>query len=565
MSGIQLFVKGTAALINVFTVLYILTFVQNYREDRTWGKWVLTGYAILFQTFYNQEVTGPIRMIAILAVIDMAVVFLILAAVTENAFSNFLMYEFYLGVSNVTYTALCMFFQRVTGEKIQVFRIGSSVGSQYWEFMVLFLMLSWGMAALCCKYGVFEKIRMKVIEALFVFQLFLIGLVIALDMKNMQLNLITDVVFFGMCAQMLFTYYGFLWSRRAKEKYENKVLQASLREQSRYYQEYYQFQELIKRMRHDLANHVEVIDRMEKSGEKTKAARYRTQLDMAFESTIDAVVRVSQEIAGDCTENSRKERIIRNASLLACMLSFIFLTALIISGRYLVWICIFTVVMLFLASVYVLLLYLEKQTEPENAWIRQQLSHWESGQQDFQRQVEEVREIQRWLSQRKEGEGYEKELLEQCDSVMYEVITGNFPVDAMLHAKLEQCRRFNIRTDIQVFVPRESQMEDIHTVGLLGNLLDNAIEACLKGPESERYIYLRTAVQANFWKIRIDNYAEIEEYSPAGHHFATTKEDKNKHGLGMKVVRSMVGRYDGVLQTEEEKHKFSAKVMVKIY
>ena len=72
-------------------------------------------------------------------------------------------------------------------------------------------------------------------------------------------------------------------------------------------------------------------------------------------------------------------------------------------------------------------------------------------------------------------------------------------------------------------------------------------------------------MQANFWEIRIDNYTENEGYSSIENHFATTKEDKENHGLGMKIVRSMVERYDGVLQVEEKDHMFSVTVMVKIY
>lgn len=550
------------ALINVLISLYLFAYIENYRENRRWGRRVTAGYIALFQIFCNQGTVTHISLTATLIIADTVVMFLLLTAFTWDGFRNFLLYKFYDGISNVVYRVLCMLFFRVTGRNVLIYTDSGDV-SPLWGVGVVFLLLSFATVVICCKNRVFYKVKIKVIEVLFLLQVFMIAMVIALDMKSMQRNLIMDVIFFGMCTQILYTYLGFLWSRRAGKKRENEILQASLREQSRYYQEYYQSQESIKRMRHDLANHAAVIDRMEKAGEHDKASAYREQLVQALGRAVDSVKQVSLAPKKERPAVSRWERLVRDVSLIACLLSFGILTALIVSGRYLIWIYIFTLVMLFLASVYVMLFYHEKQIERENAWLRQQLMHWEEGQQEFEELAEQVRSVRRWLQQRPEG--YEKELLEQCDAAIDEGITGSFPVDAMLHSKLHLCRKFHILTDIQVLLPEESQMEDIHTVGLLGNLLDNAIEACRKGPAGSGYIYLRTAVQANFWEIRIDNYTENEGYSSIENHFATTKEDKENHGFGMKIVRSMVEKYDGVLQVEEKDHLFSVTVMVKIY
>ncbi len=550
------------ALINVLTSLYLFAYIENYRGNRRWGRWVTGGYIALFQIFCNQGTVTHVSLAAALIIADTVIMFLLLTAFTWDGFRNFLLYKFYDGISSVVYWVLCMLFLTVTGRNVLIFTDSGDV-SPLWGAGAVFLLLSLGTVVICCKNRVFYKIKIKVIEVLFLLQVFMIAIVIALDMKSMQRNLIMDVIFFGMCTQILYTYLGFLWSRRAGKRRENEILQASLREQSRYYQEYYQSQESIKRMRHDLANHAAVIDHMEKAGEYDKASAYREQLVQALDRAVESVKQVSLAQKKEKPAVSRWERPVRDISLIACLLSFGILVALIVSGRYLIWICIFTLVMLFLASVYVMLFYHEKQIERENAWLRQQLMHWEEGHQEFEELAEQVRSVRRWLQQRREG--YERELLEQCDAAIDEGITGSFPVDAMLYSKLELCRKYRILTDIQVLLPEKSQMEDIHTVGLLGNLLDNAIEACRKGPAGSGYIYLRTAVQANFWEIRIDNYTENEGYSSIENHFATTKEDKENHGLGMKIVRSMVERYDGVLQVEEKDHMFSVTVMVKIY
>lgn len=83
--------------------------------------------------------------------------------------------------------------------------------------------------------------------------------------------------------------------------------------------------------------------------------------------------------------------------------------------------------------------------------------------------------------------------LRQLDASLYEIDqiikTGNLMADAILNSKLSLMKEYHIRTDVAAHVPSKMCLTDTELCVLLGNLLDNAIEACKKvSGEENRFI-----------------------------------------------------------------------------
>lgn len=83
--------------------------------------------------------------------------------------------------------------------------------------------------------------------------------------------------------------------------------------------------------------------------------------------------------------------------------------------------------------------------------------------------------------------------LKELDASLYEIDriikTGNLMADAILNSKLSLMREYQIRTEVTAHVPAQLKITDTELCVLLGNLLDNAIEACQKvAAEDERFI-----------------------------------------------------------------------------
>lgn len=190
----------------------------------------------------------------------------------------------------------------------------------------------------------------------------------------------------------------------------------------------------------------------------------------------------------------------------------------------------------------------------ENIALINQKSH------DLKHQIKALRKASR--------EEYDKYLDEMEESVLiYNAIvkTGNEVFDTILTEKSLYCKDRGIQVSC---VADGSQMEFINTVdlyALLGNAMDNAIEAVEKFQEIEkRQIDVMIYRQQNFLVINIINpVAEKiefdEEEMPV-----TTKADKEYHGLGIRSMWHIVKKYDGHLTIKEEDGCFSIKMLVPI-
>lgn len=144
------------------------------------------------------------------------------------------------------------------------------------------------------------------------------------------------------------------------------------------------------------------------------------------------------------------------------------------------------------------------------------------------------------------------------------VKTGNEVLDTILTEKSLFCKEREITVSC---VADGSQMGFINTIDLyaiLGNALDNAIEAVEKFTEREkRQIDVMIYRQQNFLVIHILNPMKekliYEEELPK-----TTKKDKLHHGFGLWSIRYIVKKYNGNLNVKEEDGCFSLKILIPI-
>ncbi len=164
-------------------------------------------------------------------------------------------------------------------------------------------------------------------------------------------------------------------------------------------------------------------------------------------------------------------------------------------------------------------------------------------------------------------EELEKYLNEMEGAVhIYEAIakTGNDVFDTILTEKSLYCKDRGIQVSC---VADGSLLDFINTVdlyALLGNALDNAMEAVEKFKEIEkRQIDVMIYRQQNFLVINIINPIPerlvFEEELPR-----TTKEDKKLHGFGLRSMKYIVRKYDGFLNVSEEDGCFSLKILIPI-
>lgn len=157
---------------------------------------------------------------------------------------------------------------------------------------------------------------------------------------------------------------------------------------------------------------------------------------------------------------------------------------------------------------------------------------------------------------------YIKRLRQDISQFKADVKTGNPVADTILTRKNSYCIQHHITLSCIADGQLLNGIDTMDLCSLLGNTLDNAIEAVIKIPKyDQRLIDIKIVRKANFVLYSIRNYItndiQLKDGLPQ-----TTKQDKEQHGYGLKSVKSIVNKYDGSLTMHARDHWFSLRIMI---
>ena len=137
--------------------------------------------------------------------------------------------------------------------------------------------------------------------------------------------------------------------------------------------------------------------------------------------------------------------------------------------------------------------------------------------------------------------------------------TGNTMVDAILNSKISLMYAKQIRVDATAKVPPSLSVKDIDLCVIIGNLLDNAVEACEKLPENSRFVRIYIAVKGNHLYLSFTNSAGKKQ-EKVGMLFRSTKGAHG--GIGLSRVDSLVSQYGGYVTRASEDGGYTTEVIL---
>ena len=165
------------------------------------------------------------------------------------------------------------------------------------------------------------------------------------------------------------------------------------------------------------------------------------------------------------------------------------------------------------------------------------------------------------LSQTAELAEYLNKLDADLTAVDNVLKTGNVMVDAIVNSKLSLIRSKQIAVNAKAVVPVELVVSQVDLCVIIGNLLDNALEACLKqGAVGDRFIRLYIGVLKGQLYISVTNSVG-GEVRKAKRAYLSTK-DSPSHGFGLIRVDHIVARYDGYINRQDEAGVFATEVLL---
>ena len=104
-------------------------------------------------------------------------------------------------------------------------------------------------------------------------------------------------------------------------------------------------------------------------------------------------------------------------------------------------------------------------------------------------------------------------------------------------------------------------MTEIDVIAVIGNLLDNALEAASKSGKGYIKVFLFAQNDNHFSVIKIINN-HIGEIVQKDGVLLTGKKDTKRHGLGLRSVNALLEKYDGYLENFYDEKSFTAIVIL---
>lgn len=375
---------------------------------------------------------------------------------------------------------------------------------------------------------------------------------------------------------------AFLFSLQLIRKKERKLLEEKLITQTQYYQQLSKRQLTLRKMRHDLANHIQVITNLQLVNQKDAADMYRIQLENyegQFSALEKGIVEEWEELDDFKTADimGRKEK---KQVLFRMMVSYLGVFVMQQTMRNHVvlrdYFAISIVILMLILTAFVIAQLMIKWKKKKNLELQNRLQLQEKENRQWKELQDSVeKEIKNSLDNPDNNNPVR--LMNLFDSVIAAQTTGNPIIDVMIQSKLIQCKEKEIEIQCQIAIKKEWKIPERVYVGILGNLLDNAIESCVKVPRGQRRIKISSQIKANYWSIHMSNSKAVTEsatiqQSSTGTETArhstpllkTTKKNSEQHGLGTQIIAEMVERYNGMIQYEDQGENFVTNLMIEI-
>ena len=226
-----------------------------------------------------------------------------------------------------------------------------------------------------------------------------------------------------------------------------------------------------------------------------------------------------------------------------------------------------------LLMLYLILSILYREIKNENTMLDALQNNLQSQNEKLQtfynqknQQVHDVKHVMIYLRNCLENGKTEEALAQVCNftedltKMERKVWTGFSYLDFVLNCKKLEMdeKRIDFELEVDLY---EIPLKDSELGVMLGNLLDNAIEAAEKCVLSKRKIFLRLCNPNEMFLLCLQNSSTrrpiiIED------RFVTSKEDKHAHGLGVESAKRIVEKYNGNITFQYDDEHFEVDILI---
>lgn len=141
--------------------------------------------------------------------------------------------------------------------------------------------------------------------------------------------------------------------------------------------------------------------------------------------------------------------------------------------------------------------------------------------------------------------------------------TGNVALDAILSGKIAKAKERQIDITVKANVPDTLTLSDVELSIIIGNLLDNAIEACEKATaqaaNTQPFIRIYIAMKGKMLYFSMINSAGNKQ-TKLGKLFESGKSEL--HGFGLRRAADIISEHDGWYKYNSEDGAFTSEFLI---
>jgi sensor histidine kinase regulating citrate/malate metabolism len=162
----------------------------------------------------------------------------------------------------------------------------------------------------------------------------------------------------------------------------------------------------------------------------------------------------------------------------------------------------------------------------------------------------------RALGQNLEVDDYLNKLDNDLTKVDTVFKTGNIMIDAILNSKISLAQNRKIKVDATAIVPKVLPVSEIDLCVIIGNLLDNAMEASLKLAQKDRIIRVYIDIFNEYLYISVTNAMK----GKTDKSYISSKGEN--HGFGLISIDKIAKKYNGHINRQNEDGIFATEIML---
>lgn len=167
------------------------------------------------------------------------------------------------------------------------------------------------------------------------------------------------------------------------------------------------------------------------------------------------------------------------------------------------------------------------------------------------------------LIERKENAAaleYNRKIIDTMEFPGNYISSGNPELDSILNYKINTAQKAGIEVELDVSIPEKISVTPFDFSVILGNLLDNAIEATSK-VDKDRKISGYIRFERGIIYIQIVN-PYVGKLNYVGDKLKTTHKNQSDRGLGLTSVNKSIDNYNGMIEFHTTNNQFSVEVLI---